>query len=112
MNLQIKFRGKRVDNGEWVIGNLLSLLPKELNDFPFTKWYEPFDEEWEVRDKETESAINGEVKLYFSNGCWIVDYEYDGFTGRLPQSENPIEACVLAVELLTANDYQPKEKKE
>lgn len=90
----------------WSLNALLGLLPKELNDFPFTKWYEPFDEEWEVRDKATESTINGEVKLYFINGCWIVNYEYDGFTGRLPQSDNPIEACVLAIDLLTANGYK------
>lgn len=90
----------------WSLGCLLGLLPKELDDFPFTKWYEPFQDGWEIRDKEDESTINGEVKLYFSNGRWIVDYEYDGFTGCLPQSENPIEACVLAVELLTANGYK------
>lgn len=89
----------------WSLGCLLGLLPKELDDFPFTKWYEPFQNGWEICDKEDESTINGEVKLYFSDGCWIVDYDWDGFTGRLPQSDNPIEACVLAIELLTANGY-------
>lgn len=90
----------------WSLSALLSLLPKELNDFPFTKWYEPFQDGWEICDKEDESTINGEVKLYFSDGCWIVDYEWDGFIGRMPQSDNPIEACVLAIGLLAANGYK------
>lgn len=90
----------------WSLSALLSLLPKELDDFPFTKWYEPFQDGWEICDKEDESTINGEVKLYFSDGRWIVDYDWDGFTGRLPQSDSPIEACVLAIELLTANGYK------
>ena len=90
----------------WSLGCLLGLLPKELDDFPFTRWYEPFQDGWEICDKEDESTINGEVKLYFSDGRWIVDYDWDGFTGRLPQSDNPIEACVLAIELLIANGYE------
>ncbi len=101
--------GKTIQSGyspAFSLSALLSLLPKELDDFPFTKWYEPFQNGWEICDKEDESTINGEVKLYFSNGYWIVDYDWDGFTGRLPQSDNPVEACVLAIELLTANGYK------
>ena len=30
------------DAPAWSLGCLLGLLPKELDDFPFTKWYEPF----------------------------------------------------------------------
>lgn len=89
----------------WSLSRLLELLPKELNDFPFTKWYEPFQDGWDISDKEIECTINGEVKLYFSGKTWAVDYDWDGFEGRLPQSDDPIEACVLAIELLTANGY-------
>ena len=90
----------------WSLNALLGLLPKELNDFPFTKWYEPFQDGWDISDKESECTINGEVKLYFSDKTWAVDYDWDGFEGRLPQSDNPIEACVLAIELLRANGYK------
>lgn len=90
----------------WSLSKMLGLLPKELNDFPFTKWYEPFQDGWDISDKESECTINGEVKLYFSDKIWVVDYDWDGFEGRLPQSDNPIEACVLAIELLRANGYK------
>lgn len=90
----------------WSLSALCGLLPKELNDFPFTKWYEPFQDGWDISDKESECTINGEVKLYFSDKTWAVDYDWDGFEGRLPQSDNPIEACVLAIELLRANGYK------
>lgn len=90
----------------WSLSRLLELLPKELNDFPFTKWYEPFQDGWDISDMEIECTINGEVKLYFSGKTWAVDYDWDGFKGRLPQSDKPIEACVLAIELLRANGYK------
>lgn len=90
----------------WSLSKMLGLLPKELNDFPFTKWYEPFQDGWDISDKESECTINGEVKLYFSDKTWAVDYDWDGFKGRLPQSDNPIEACVLVIELLRANGYK------
>lgn len=96
----------------WSLGCLLGLLPKELDDFPFTKWYEPFQNGWEICDKENESAINGEVQLYFGGRTWIVDYDWNGFEGRLPHSENPIEAVVLAIELLHANGYKFNEINE
>lgn len=90
----------------WSLSALLELLPKEFEySFPFTKWYAPFQDGWDISDKENMSYINGEVRLYFSDGNWIVNYDWEGFDGKLPQSENPIEACVLAIELLSANGY-------
>lgn len=88
----------------WSLSALLNLLPKHLDDFPFTKWRPPFidDEIWEMDSEET---LNGDVKLYSNGTNWIVDYDWDGFTGTSPQSENPIEAVVLAIELLHANGY-------
>ncbi len=89
----------------WSLSALLELLPKSLDDFPFTKWYAPFQDDWEISDKDDEGYLNGEVKLYFSYGKWAIDYDWDGFMGRLPQSENSIEAVVLAIELLHSNGY-------
>lgn len=95
----------------WSLSALLGLLPKSLEDFLFTKWYAPFQDDWEISGKDDEDTLNGEIKLYFSDGKWIVDYDWVGFTGRLPQSENPIEAVVLALELLHANGYNLNQEK-
>lgn len=90
----------------WSLSVLLTrLLPKHLDDFPFTKWIAPFGED-EICYKENEDILNGDVKLYYNGTNWIVDYDFDGFTGTLPQSVNPIEACVQAIELLYANGYK------
>ena len=93
------------DSPAWSLSALLnSVLPKHLDDFPLTKWYPPFieDEIWEM---DIPNVLNGDVKLYSNGTKWIVDYDWDGFNGTLPQSENPIEAVVLAIELLHANGY-------
>lgn len=89
----------------WSLSCLLEILPKHLDNFPFTKWYPPFleDEIWEM---DTPGELNGDVQLSFNGTNWIVDYDWDGFTGHLPQSQNPIEAVVLAIELLHANGYK------
>lgn len=89
----------------WSLSALLELLPKHLDDFPLTKWRPPFieDEIWEM---DNEGVLNGDVQLYSNGTNWTVDYDWDGFSGMLPQSENPIEAVVLAIELLTANGYK------
>lgn len=88
----------------WSLSALLEVMPKHLEDFPLTKWYPPFieDEIWEM---DIPNVLNGDVKLYSNGTKWIVDYDWDGFSGTLPQSENPIEAVVLAIELLHANGY-------
>ena len=92
------------DAPAWSLSALLELLPKHLDDFPQTKWRPPFleDEIWEM---DNEGVLNGDVKLYSNGTNWIVDYDWDGFSGTLPQSESPIEAVVLAIELLHANGY-------
>ena len=88
----------------WSLSALLELLPKLLDDFPQTHWRPPFleDEIWEM---DIPNVLNGDVKLYSNGTNWIVDYDWEGFSGTLPQSENPIEAVVLAIELLHANGY-------
>ena len=94
----------------WSLSALLTkVLPKHLDNFPLAKWYPPFSREiWEM---DSESVLNGDVKLYSYSSMWIVDYDY-GFLGTLPQSNNPIEAVILAVELLHANGFKLNEIEE
>lgn len=93
------------DTPAWSLSALLGLLPSYLEDFPFTKWIDPFGD-GEICEKGDERTLSGYVRLYRNEIHWIVDYDWDGFTGTLPQSENPIEACVRAIELLYANGYK------
>lgn len=97
----------------WSLSALLSnVLPKHLDDFPFTQWIEPFSggEICEIEDNDERVVLNGDVKLSYEENAWIVDYDWDGFTGILPNSDNPIEACVRAIELLYANGYKLNEQ--
>lgn len=96
----------------WSLSALLSnVLPKHLDDFPFTQWIQPFSdgEICEIEGND-ERVLNGDVKLSYEETAWIVDYDWDGFTGVLPNSDNPIEACVRAIELLYANGYKFNEQ--
>lgn len=91
----------------WSLSALLSnVLPKHLDDFPFTQRIQPFSdgEICEIEDND-ECVLNGGVKLSYEENAWVVDYDWDGFTGVLPNADNPIEACVRAIELLYANGY-------
>lgn len=98
----------------WSLSRLLDILPKHLDSFPMTKWYSPFIDEYdkiEAVEMDTPSVLDGDVKLCFCGKTWAVDYDWDGFMGYIPQSENPIEAVVLAIELLHANGYKFNEIK-
>lgn len=93
----------------WSLNRLLDILPKHLDSFPMTKWYSPFIEEYdkiEAVEMGEPSVLDGDVKLCFCGRTWAVDYDWDGFMGYIPQSENPIEAIVLAIELLHENGYK------
>lgn len=90
----------------WSLSALLtSVLPKQLEEFPFTKWRESFYSD-EICEMDSEGVLNGDLKIYSNGSKWIVDYDWDGFSGVLPQSENPIEAAMLAIELLHANNFK------
>lgn len=93
----------------WSLSRMLDILPKHLDSLPTTKWYSPFIDEYdeiEAVEMDTPSVLDGDVKLCFCGKTWAVDYDWDGFMGYIPQSENPIEAIVLAIELLHANGYK------
>lgn len=98
----------------WSLNRLLDILPKHIDSFPMTKWYPPFIDEYdeiEAVEMDTPSVLDGDVKLCFCGKTWAVDYDWDGFMGYLPQSESPIEAVVIAIELLHANGYKFNEIK-
>ena len=101
------------DTPAWSLSALLGLLPKTISDFWMTKWYDPTADGFVICDKETPYLLSGDFQLlHIGGGKYQVEYDWDGFQGRLPQSDNPIEACVLTIELLTANGYKLNEIKE
>lgn len=95
----------------WSLSRLLGLLPKTIGDFWMTKWYAPNVDGFEIDDMENPYQLSGDFQLlHIGGGNYQVEYDWDGFRGKLPQSDNPIEACVLAIELLTANGYKLNEQ--
>lgn len=91
----------------WSLSALLGFLPKTISDFWMTKWYDPTADGFVICDKETPYLLSGDFQLlHIGDGKYQVEYDWNGFQGRLPQSDNPIGACVLAIELLAANGYQ------
>ncbi len=91
----------------WSLSALLGLLPKTISDFWMTKWFVPIVDGFQIDDMENPYQLSGDFQLlHIGGGKYQVEYDWDGFRGKLPQSDNPIEACVLAVELLAANNYK------
>lgn len=94
----------------WSLISLLGLLPKTISDFWMTKWFVPIVDGFQIDDMENPYLLSGDFQLlHIGGGKYQVEYDWDGFRGKLPQSDNPIEACVLAVELLAANNYKLNE---
>lgn len=94
----------------WSLSALLGLLPKTIGDFWMTKWYAPNVDGFEIEDMGEPYQLSGDFQLLHIGGRnYQVEYDWDGFQGKSPQSDNPIEACVLAIELLTANGYKLNE---
>lgn len=95
------------DTPAWSLSALLGLLPKTISDFWMTKWFVPIVDGFQIDDMENPYQLSGDFQLlHIGGGKYQVEYDWDGFRGKLPQSDNPIEACVLAVELLVANNYK------
>lgn len=91
----------------WSLSALLDILPKELTDYRMTHRYEPFTDF--VMTCCAPYFINGSLHLYHNGKKYVVDYDWDGFLGQMPCADDPIEACVLAIELLAANGYKLNE---
>lgn len=92
----------------WSLSALLDILPKELTDYRMTRRYEPFTDF--VMTCCAPYFINGSLHLYHNGKKYVVDYDWDGFLGQMPCADDPIEACVLAIELLAANGYKLNEQ--
>ena len=105
LNVQGSAKPNTIHSPAWSLSRLLELLPKHMEAFPFSKWFSPFEDDV-ICEKSGEDALNGNLTLSYNGTNWIVDYDWNGFTGKLPQSENPIEECVKAIELLSANGYK------
>ncbi|ROT19620.1 hypothetical protein EEL53_10275 [Muribaculaceae bacterium Isolate-114 (HZI)] len=103
-------RGRSEITPAWSLSALLGLLPKTISDFWMTKWFVPIVDGFQIDDMENPYQLSGDFQLlHIGGGKYQVEYDWDGFRGKLPQSDNPIEACVLAVELLVANNYKLNE---
>ncbi len=87
----------------WSLSALLDILPKELTGYRMTHRYEPFADF--VITCCAPYFINGYLQLYHNGKKYVVDYDWSGFLGQMPCADDPIEACVLAIELLAANGY-------
>lgn len=87
----------------WSLSALLDILPKELTGYRMTHRYEPFTDF--VMTCCAPYFIGGSLQLYHNGKKYVVDYDWGGFLGQMPCADDPIEACVLAIELLAANGY-------
>lgn len=88
----------------WSLGRLIEFLPRELDDFECHYQYDFFSND-EPTITEGHYTLEGELVIRHSN-TWIIDYDFYGFVGTMPQSKDPIEAVIRAIELLYANDYR------
>lgn len=95
---------QRIDTPAWSLDALLALLP--YGDGQEIKFiYDPFDEDRNLITLSNPIKLSGDIKLYRNDSnYWIVDYDWNGFQGTLPQDKDPIEAVVRAIELLCANN--------
>lgn len=89
----------------WSLYTLLyHVLPNTLDGFRCHRHYSSSITEFS--GSHFEYTVTGNLTLFFSATKWHVDYSPYGFFGTPPQSRNPIEAIVLAIELLYVNGYQ------
>lgn len=98
MKREIKFRGKRLDNGEWVVGSLLQ------DDYGTCMIVEFADhhEQWHDVDPETVGQFTG-MKYKNGNICIFegdiidINYKYDacGINGVIPDQDCACLGVVL-----------------
>lgn len=88
----------------WSLGKLISFLPRELDGFECHYQYDFFSDDC-PEIVEGHYTLEGELIILHSD-TWIVDYDLEGFVGHLPQSKDPIEAVIQAIELLHENGYR------
>ena len=96
-------------DGVWTLGDLLDLMPKWL-DFFEMRYEFSLDNNWNIRESNYPQVSGGSLRITYEDRWWYIDYGDEGFSGSTPQSEDLIEALVLAIELLAANGYNFKKK--
>ena len=107
---EIKFRGKRVDNGEWVYGYYLkNKNKKETTHIIITRWQQIYGNSFEViyetvgqainrRDKNKKSIYDGDIinnsGAYVSWNdetlCWCFRFKHDRRLIALCRNKNNI----------------------
>lgn len=90
----------------WSLDKLISILPKELEEKNCTYQYDNYGDEGFFITDGSPYTLDGGLKITHNGTNYIIDYDWDGFVGFPPQSKELIEAVVLAIELLYANDYR------
>lgn len=94
----------------WSLGNLISLLPHELDNFKCDYQYDFFSNDNPII-VEGCYTLSGSLVICHNEKNWIVDYDIEGFLGLLPQSNNLFEAIIMTMELLYENGYKFDNKK-
>lgn len=92
----------------WSLERLLSLLPASIDEVKQTRWIEPtfHSDEYVIEDYYGDNIVEGDLTIKHSEDFWILDYDWNGFIGTMPQGKTLIEATVQMVELLYANGIE------
>lgn len=90
----------------WSLSQLLNLLPSRLEGVSQTHWINPAfwtSDEYVIDEYSGDNFVDGYLTIQNDGDYWAMNYDMDGFLGRLAQGKTIIEAAVQMIELLHAN---------